>query len=215
MGGWNSGRPAIHAVVEDGFTLDINQLIRRRCFRPGQHTIGTVTWTNTRTGEQTASIRYEAAMASAEASWVHLRYAVDDVPQDYRVRLEVTSCHYGGCRWWWICPVSGRRVGKLCLPPGAKMFASRKAYRLTYRSQRMAPGDRARTRCKRLSHRLGGMSNRLQDLPPPRPKGMHGRTYERLEADLRAARDAQDNAFNAGATAFLARIEKAKIGHRK
>jgi hypothetical protein len=42
--------------------------------------------------------------------------------------------HYGGRRWWFICPIKKIRVAKLYLPPGATQFASRKAHDLTYRS---------------------------------------------------------------------------------
>lgn len=48
--------------------------------------------------------------------------------------------HFGGVRWWFTCPLtlSGvrcyRRVGKLCLPPGAVYFGCRHCHHLTYRS---------------------------------------------------------------------------------
>ena len=45
------------------------------------------------------------------------------------VRLTFTRPNYGGKRWWMLCPVSGRRVGKLYLPPGGDVFASRQAWR--------------------------------------------------------------------------------------
>jgi len=36
-----------------------------------------------------------------------------------------TALHTGGRRWWYICPVTGKRVGKLYLPAGATHFAGR------------------------------------------------------------------------------------------
>ena len=45
-----------------------------------------------------------------------------------------TRPHFGGLRWWFVCPRSGRRAAKLHLPPGGKYFAHREAYGLTYRS---------------------------------------------------------------------------------
>jgi hypothetical protein len=59
---------------------------------------------------------------------------------DYKVRLVTTTPHYGGLRWWFICPLvrrdggPPRRVAKLYLPPGGKYFGSREGYGLTYRS---------------------------------------------------------------------------------
>jgi hypothetical protein len=43
-----------------------------------------------------------------------------------------TTLHTGGRRWWFVCPVTGKRVGKLYLPVGATGFAGRKAHDLTY-----------------------------------------------------------------------------------
>jgi hypothetical protein len=49
----------------------------------------------------------------------------------------------GGLRWWFRCPACrgggppcGRRVGKLYLPPGGKVFACRHCYDLAYTSSR-------------------------------------------------------------------------------
>jgi hypothetical protein len=56
------------------------------------------------------------------------------------VSLEGLPLHFGGRRWWGICPLVGngqacnRRVGKLYLPPGGRYFGCRQCYRLTYRS---------------------------------------------------------------------------------
>ena len=61
-------------------------------------------------------------------------------PVDYRVRLVTSTPHYGGLRWWFICPLvrndgaPPRRVAKLYLPSGGKYFGSREGYGLTYTS---------------------------------------------------------------------------------
>ena len=58
------------------------------------------------------------------------------------VELVSTSPHYGGLRWWFICPVTvggracQRRVRKLYLPPGGRSFACRRCCQLSYTSQR-------------------------------------------------------------------------------
>jgi hypothetical protein len=47
--------------------------------------------------------------------------------------------HFGGRRWWMCCPAvvggrpCGRRVRKLFLPLGGRIFACRKCYDLTYK----------------------------------------------------------------------------------
>ncbi len=54
----------------------------------------------------------------------------------YRADLVSTPCRFGGQRWWFICPMMNcdRRVGVLYLPFGAKYFACRHCYHLTYES---------------------------------------------------------------------------------
>ncbi len=58
----------------------------------------------------------------------------------YELRLVGEPCRFGGLRWFAICPVTFRKVSKLYLPPGAKRFLARKAWRLSYASQNVAPG---------------------------------------------------------------------------
>jgi len=110
MGGFGSGRQSGRPTVESGLTLNINRLLRQRSILPGKHVSGSLTWSNTRTGEKTASIGYEASLVNPEAAWVRLHYTANGTPKDYRVRPVATPCHYGGLRWWWICPASGVSV---------------------------------------------------------------------------------------------------------
>src|SRR5262245_5022667 len=48
------------------------------------------------------------------------------------VALVSTALHFGGCRWWFLCPDCGGRAGKLFLPPGGHWFACRACHGLTY-----------------------------------------------------------------------------------
>ena len=100
--------------------------------------------TTTSTGQQTASISYEANTIGTP-QYVRLSYTVTPQggePQhyDYQVRLVTTQPHFGGLRWWFMCPLRvnghacGRRVSKLYLPPGGHYFGCRHCYRLTYTS---------------------------------------------------------------------------------
>jgi hypothetical protein len=207
-GGFGSGRHRGKPTVESGLTLDLNRLIRRRDVLPGEHVSGSLVWTSTRTGEQSASIGYEASLVNPEAAWVRLFYAANNTPKNYRVQLETTPCHYGGTRWWWLCPLSGRRAAKLYLPPGATVFAAREFYRLAYRSQRETAINRMQARQVRLYRKLAGEDHYFGQSTPPRPVGMHGKTYARLIAELEAAKDAHEAAFIAGASAILDRISR-------
>ena len=55
-------------------------------------------------------------------------------PEVYDVAVATTRPHFGGLRWWLICPQCGRRCGKLYLPSGARRFACRLCHNLTYTS---------------------------------------------------------------------------------
>jgi hypothetical protein len=116
------------------------------------------------------------------------RYDVDHFSrrtgsQHYPVSMVTTPCRFGGSRWWWVCPATGRRVRKLYLPNGGTRFLSRGlgAYRLTYASQHRRRVDRMHDRCRRLYQRLGidcdGPSGHCW---PTKRKGMHWRTYDAI-----------------------------------
>lgn len=204
-GGYNSGRHSNRHVVENCLTLHINELLRQGAILPGYTCFGSVGWTNASTGQQCASIRYEADLSDTTGPGVRLQYTAKGVPKDYVVRLEATPCPYGGVRWWWVCPMSGLRAAKLHLPPGATVFASRQAYGLAYRSQREVPMDRSHARQRRLYAKLGGEYRYFEQMPPRRPKGMRRTTYERLTAEVFAAIVRHNGIFSAGASRILAR----------
>lgn len=54
---------------------------------------------------------------------------------DYEVLIETTPCHYGGERWWFLCPVCFRRCRIIYQPPGQSIFACRICHDLSYRSR--------------------------------------------------------------------------------
>lgn len=184
MGGSGSGtwyRWSKKTVVEDGLTLNLFKLVREKTIIPGKQVSGSLIWRSVRTGEKTASISYEANMFNPYAAWMRLHYTSDGKPMDYKVRLTTTRPHYGGLRWWFICPANGSRVAKLHSPPGGDLFASREAYRLGYQSQQESPMFRYLSQAQAIRHRLGG-STCIDDWFPKKPKGMHWKTYEKLQA---------------------------------
>jgi hypothetical protein len=126
-------------------------------------------------------------------------------PQHQTVALTTTPCRFGGLRWWWRCPETGRRCAKLYLPNGGLRFLGRAAHGLAYASQREDAIARAHRRAARV-HRKLGSDERLAGAPaPPRPRGMRRVTYGRLVAELWEAEDALGEAFLAGAARLLAR----------
>ena len=118
------------------------------------------------------------------------RWDGDRRESDYWIQLETTAQPFGGRRWWWICPRTGRRAVKLYLPNGAFTFASRQAYRLAYRSQRETPHDRALRRAFKLRRRLGGDDGTGDYIP--KPKWMRWPTYNRKLEEVAAAEEVVD-----------------------
>jgi hypothetical protein len=112
---------------------------------------------------------------------------------EYLVHAVSTPLNFGGHRWWFICPRTGRRVAKLYLPLDGLVFASRGAYGLHYRSQREARADRLMSRARRLHARVGGDGLALGQSAwslPPKPAGQWWRTREAQVVRWQAADDA-------------------------
>lgn len=139
-----------------------------------------------------------------------LRYDVDHAsrptgPRHYQISLDTTPCRFGGQRWWWICPATYRRVAKLYLPNGGLRFLSRGrgAYRLAYTSQREGRIDRMHARSRRLFAKLGAdYGEQYGSNWPPKPKGMHWRTYEAICDRL----DTEANGLNNGLLRAVERL---------
>jgi hypothetical protein len=193
MGGYFSGRHDGGPVVENGWKLDLAHCIRQGMIFPGRHVFGSMNWTLTRTGEVTCRIGYEANLINPASAWVRLYYTTTKrstgakIDSDYRVRLETTRPNYGGVRWWFVCPLSGRRARVLYLPPIAGTpFASRQALGLAYHSQRATADNRAIERSLKARQKLGITDTNMLDMPwCPKPKWMRRRTHARLVGVIR------------------------------
>lgn len=149
----------------------------------------------------TSSIGWVVEGGDGTATAVELRYAVGGEKICSRVALAWTACHFGGQRPWFVCPGTGcgRRTAVLY---GGRFFLCRRCQGLAYESTRRSPGERALCKAQLIRARLGGTANRLEPFPP-KPKGMHWRTYERWAQAAAAA----ERAYGAEAAAWLARVE--------
>ena len=107
--------------------------------------------------------------------------------EDYQVRLETTKPHFGGVRWWFLCPLSGRRAQVLYLPwNGGTVFASRQAWGMAYQSQRQTAEDRAVEWSFKARKRLGIADQNMLEMPySPKPKWMRLHTHRRLVGTIR------------------------------
>ncbi len=132
MGGYGSGLPiggSSKDTVDESKTVDIDWLRRQKS------SSGTLTWSR---GEvQTGSISYVLTNED-----LRLIYTVTDRQTDEKtdvnetISLQTTNPHFGGKRYWMMCPRCQRRVKTLHKPPGAIYFRCRICYDLTYQSCR-------------------------------------------------------------------------------
>ena len=132
-----------------------------------------------------------------EVPRVRLRYSIMSSGEalDYRIDLQTTRPHFGGLRWWFTCPLvtadrpCRRRCEKLYMPPGGKHYGCRECYDLSYTSRREDRADRMLRKANKIRFAKLGGGDEPTFLAPPRPKGMHRTTYERLFREERMLRD--------------------------
>ena len=176
--------------LEDGLKLDMNKLLRDGFGKGGEQRMGSITWTRIPYGEVVASGTIAIDIRSTPFGWLTL--ALGRFQQ--RIQLHAAWRNFGGCQWYFICPVTGRDASVLWLPPGASRFQSRQSWgrQVAYGSQFQTWHDRALTRAQDIRYRLGGKEyiSLLESLPLPKPKGMHWRTYQRKIQRCEACEDA-------------------------
>ena len=175
MGGRGSGRQQRYArkTTEGYLALDLAFLTCRGLLQPGRS--ASITWSR-------EEVRMSAVTVRAASASLHLAHhlvagkgsavAVDEV-----VDLQSTETSLGGIRRWLECPACNRRSRVLYGP----RFRCRLCHGLSYESQFESRAQRANWRARKIRRRLGG-SDCLMDEFPPKPPGMHWRTYRRLEA---------------------------------
>ena len=210
MGGLGSGHSGGRPTTDSGLTLSLSTLLRDR---PGWAWAGSTAWTNSATGEQVGSIGYEAYLGQ-ESGRVRLHYVTtrrdgERHKSDYWIRLETTPQPFGGRRWWFICPRTGRRATKLHLPDGAFTFGSRGAYGLAYECQREPANYRALRRAFKLRGKLGakgGIGDYVE-----KPKWMRRRTYDRAMARI----DRAEEAVEVHTALLLDRLKKTGLDYLK
>jgi hypothetical protein len=161
-------------TTDERRSIDVRRWQREGLLEPGRRFMWV--WRDEMTS--TASIRVQAGLDRVLLAY-RLR-STDQGSRDlmYAVHISRTVCHLGGSRPWFTCPARdcGRRVA--ILYEGA-IFACRQCLKLTYRSTRERPDERAMRRTDKIRSRLGwkpGILNRLGG----KPKWMRWRTFVRL-----------------------------------
>lgn len=123
--------------------VNVSFLKKRHYFDNGART-GYITWS--RRGEKIGEISIQSYIFDFEQ---YIRFIYTQTNRhtgekhdfDYKIPLTTTSCHFGGKRYWFICPwyingvYCGKRVGALYLAD--KYLACRHCYNLTYNSRNL------------------------------------------------------------------------------
>jgi hypothetical protein len=185
MGGPGSGRQGWRTTVESALQLNIDTLVRRGVVRLGRHADGAMKFQLDGDG---LAIEFEVAAVDPKNSWIRLKYTIRQHAIEDEFRLTTTRPHFGGLRWLFRCPATGRRVRKLFLR--RRRFRSRTAHELVYTSQQEDVPDRAARRARKIRRKLGG--DPADDGYPEKPPRMRWATYARLVDKLIAADRAAD-----------------------
>lgn len=185
MGGAGSGnfswRRVRRDLVEHALLLDMAALNRRRRFILGTATSGQLN-VIAPVGCHTMTLTYDADLTDPDEARVQLSFCAGGRKHCQTVHLVATRPSLGGLRMWFVCPVTRCRARALYMPEGKKLFASREAHGLIYRSQGESDLFRSITRAQNILARLGGDLS-IHSPFPIRPRGMHRSTYERLRVE--------------------------------
>jgi hypothetical protein len=162
------GRP--RPTTDTRIAVDIRELFRHI----GGNTGGRALYRWNRGGEAPVATLF----ALASPVLVKVTHVGGAMPEE-TLDVAYTPCRYGGRRAWWLCTRlgCGKRVAILYQHP--RGFRCRHCCQLDYQSHRERSYDRMLRRSRRIRARVGGGAN-LTETYPPRPKGMHWATYERL-----------------------------------
>ena len=181
MGGMGSGRHWYWGAKDttgDYRAVDVRRWQRDGLLAPHQ----AFGWQWSREGEVVASIRARTEPGRVIFTYRHRSSGEEWKDESYPVRLDWTPCNFGGERPWFLCPAQGcgRRVAILY---GGGIFACRHCHQLAYPSQRETYDDRAARRADKIRERLDWGQGILNPKGWQKPKGMHWRTFERLNKE--------------------------------
>lgn len=184
MGNSNSGRYGGKVKCENCLSLDVRHFGRKGWLKSGTQL--NLTWSN---GSSIAMHIYEQR--------IELRYAIKGgATLTYPINLATSDCNYGGKRTWFLCPRCYGSKAKLFLRNGR--FACRTCQRLRYHSQALEPMGRNQWAYSRVQKKLTDGDCK--------PKGMHWRTFERLQERMAVIDAKIDGAFNIRVAGFLQRV---------
>jgi hypothetical protein len=211
MGGYGSGRHwwgRTRPATDPALSLDVRWLARQGFLpQPGELRVAAVRWSVRGEVRDWISVRSDGR----EPDVLTLEFRTRKRGEDWRdvvqrVALDRTPCTYGGTRPWFLCPRCGARCAVLWSVTGS--FCCRACNGLAYSSTRESAAERALRRADVLQKRLGNRRPSSVWDWPPKPKGMHRRTYDRLIAELCEREDEVERDFIRAAAKLCARLDR-------
>ena len=179
MGGLGSGQHWHYGAKDT--TCDYRSIDVRRWNREGLLVPGSAFgWQWSRNGEVVALIQIRAESGRVILTYRHRQNGGEWKDESYPVQLDWTPCNFGGKRPWFLCPAVGCGKRRVAILYGGSIFACRHCHQLAYPSQRETYDDRAARRADKIRERLGWEQGILNPKGWQKPKGMHWRTFERL-----------------------------------
>jgi hypothetical protein len=187
-------RPRRRMLLDNGLCFDVNVMVRA-----GLKT-GTCKLILSNTQEVAADL-----LVDDQNRWARLRLQHPNF--DQTIGLTAVARNFGGRQWYWLCPMTDNRCSVLYRPHGCKVFASQKYWRqrrMAYRSQFLAPHNRAHLGIKRIEARLGGKDD---DDMLYKPKWQRWGTFNRYCERL----DVYDSVIEAHESVLDARLMRCLV----
>jgi hypothetical protein len=159
-------------TTDSRISVDIRELFRHIGGNAGGRAL--YRWNSDRVGQ----VPVATLFALASPALVKVTHVGGTMPEE-TLDVTYTPCRYGGQRAWFLCTKlgCGKRVAILYEHP--RGFRCRHCCQLDYKSHRERSYDRMLRRSRRIRARVAGGVNLTENFPP-RPKGMHWATYDRL-----------------------------------
>jgi hypothetical protein len=172
-----------HLLVENAACLDVSALIRATSPTKGRAVAGSfpVFHHPSRTSAGTVFLRSEFE-EDCGSVWLMFGLHNGQTVEQKIGLISVPRVPFGGRRWFFLCPQTKARACRLYLPHHGKFFLSREAYGLRYAVEHDTAFDSDIKKVGRLYTDISGEPppNGALSLLPPRRKGMHQHTYQRL-----------------------------------
>ncbi len=157
MGGIGSGRRSNRATTDDCLRISLSHLKRLGMVKRHYMHRQTLSWS--RNGRIVTRLTFVSDVECMEP-YPCLKITGDANGRRINCVVWLESCpmHFGGERWYALCPNTGRRCTTLVLPPGETHFASVSGWGLSYGSQREGEVARAMRTIHRIGERQRTMS---------------------------------------------------------